>query len=329
MEAVDQATLGLDRAAPVADLALDRETIDLSYLFWVWVKWSWVVLLAVSIGAFAGYKDVQDFVPKAVATMVVQPTSAGGEAQSISGGLGAAAAQFGIQVGSASATTATPFERFKLALGSLDLAALLQEKYGLLQRVFAPSWDSASQTWLQPTGSEFERNERIRRLLRQNQWSPPNLETLAEHVGGAVRVQGAKAAGFYEIIVEDVDADYALWLLATVVREADAMLKSKELKAAAERRRFIESQIESRPMLYLQDTLRGLLAQELSKEMTREANVGYAALVVEPPHLSNRRTEPNLALLFGAPMTVAGVLAFLLITLVAVVRGEGPRARLR
>ena len=328
MEAVDQTTLGLDRAAPVADLAFDSETIDLSYLFWVWVKWSWVLLLAVSIGAFAGYKEVQDFVPKAVAAMVVQPASAGGQAQSTSGGLGAASAQFGIQVGSTSAT-ATPFERFKLALGSLDLAALLQEKYGLLQRVFATSWDSANQTWLRPSGSEFERNERVRKLLRQNQWSPPNLETLAEHVGGAVKVQGAKAAGFYEIIVEDADADYALWLLATVVREADAMLKSKELKAAGERRRFIESQLESRPMLYLQDTLRGLLAQELSKEMTLEANVGYAALVVEPPHLSNRRTEPNLALLFGAPMTVAGVLAFLLITLVAVVRGEGPRARLR
>ena len=321
MEAVEQTIEGLGRGPRGAHATSDGETIDLSYLFWVWVKWSWALFLAVLFGAYVGYGDVEDFVPKAVATMVVQP-AASGQASSLPSVLGAAA-QFGIQVGTPSAT-ATPFEWFKLALGSLKLAALLQEKYGLLQRVFAASWDSPNQTWLRPTGSEFERSERLRKTLRQNQWSPPNLETLAEHVGGGVKVS-AKATGFYEITVENVDAEYALWLLDTVFREADAMLRNKELQAVGERRRFIESQLESRPMLYLQETLRGLLAQELSKEMTLEANVGYAALVVEPPHLANRRTEPNLALLLGAPMTVAGVVAFFLITLVAVVRGERPR----
>lgn len=300
----------------------DDDTIDLTYLFWVWVKWSWLMVLAALVGMYLGYRDLRGFRPEAVASMVVLPATSGqggGGGPAISGGLAAAAAQFGIQLGQQT-TSASPFERFKLVLGSMEFAQLMQDKHRLMQIVYKGGWDPATQTWTRPNNPEFERDQRLRTFLHQNLWAPPNIETLADYISGSVRIEPYKGSAFYELTVRNIDGDYAVWLLDTVFNEADEFLREKDRQQSAQRRTFIEKQLESRSMIYIQDALRQLLSQELSKEVSLSADARYAAAILEPPHVLNRRTEPNILLLFGVPAVSLAVSAFLLITLIAVVR---------
>jgi hypothetical protein len=314
------------RMAPnvVLDQRYSDDTIDLTYLFWVWIIWSWIPLLAAAFGAYLGYRSLQDFTPQAVANMLVLPVSnEGGGAPTVLGptGLGAAAAQFGIQLASQQTSVST-FERLKLILGSNELAELLDAKYGLLRRVYASSWDDATQTWTRPSGKSFEDDQRRKAFLRQNLWSPPNLGMLAGYISGTVKVEPVPAASFYRISVQHVDGEYALWLLQTVFTEADNLLRERDRQDSRRRRAFIEKQMESRTILYMQEALRNLLSQELSREISLEANPSYSATIVEAPYIANARTEPNPTLVFGVPMVVLAIGGFLLVTLVAVVRRE-------
>jgi hypothetical protein len=302
----------------------DSDAIDLTYLFWTWIKWIWVPILAGLGGAYFAYGNLQNFEPKAIATMIVQPAGSGSASGGLPSGLGAAAAQLGIQIGGGQ-TSISPFDRFQLVLGSLELANVMQEKYQLLQRIYTSSWDATNGSWVRPSGEAFERSQRMRALMRQNLWSPPNLETLASYLKGSIKIQGASAAGFEELSVTHDNAEYALWLLTTVFAEADALLRAKERQQSIERRAFIERQLESRTNLQMQEVLRTLLSQELSREVTFASEANYAASVVEPPHVLNARTEPNLPLLFGGPISMAAIGAFLLVTFFAVVRGERRR----
>jgi len=302
------------------------DVIDLTHLFRIWVKWIWLPILAGGIGAWFGYQSLQSFVPESVAKMIVVPaaSTSGGASLPMTGGLGAAASAFGIQIGGAEPSVSS-FDRFKMILTSMQLAQRMQEKYGLMQKIWATSWDSNTLRWVRPSGEDFEREERRRAMLRQNLWTAPNLETLAAYIGGKVKVEPAKAQGFYELSVQHRDGNEALWLLNTTFAEADALLREADREQSLERRRFIERQMESRTMLYMQETLRALLTQELNKEITLEAQVSYVGTVVEPAHIMNAKTEPNLQLIFGLPIAGWAGGAFLLITLVAVIRGDRRR----
>ena len=302
------------------------DTIDLTYLFWAWLKWSWVPVVAAALGAYYGYDNLRQFEPRAIATMIVQPAAApGGSSSPLPSGLGAAAAQFGIQLGGGGQSEVSPFDRFRLMLGSIDFASVMQEKYQLLQRIYASSWDPVAGAWKRPSGEAFERSERMKAWLRQNQWAPPNLETLANHIKGSIRIAPATTSGFEEISVTHEDPEYAYWLLTTVFKEADALLRARQRQQSIERRAFIERQMEGRANIQMQEVLRSLLSQELSKELTFVADANYAASVVEPAHVLNARTEPNLPLIFGGPMSIAFIAAFLLVTFFAVVIGERRR----
>lgn len=314
-------TLRLIPASATAD-----DVIDLTYLFRIWLTWIWVPLLAAAIGGWFGYRALQAFTPESIAKMIVVPAaSASGPASlPVSGGLGAAAAAFGIQIGAAESAVSS-FDRFKMILTSTQLAERMQTKYALMQKVWASSWDPVGRRWVRPSGEEFERQESRKAMLRQNLWSEPNLETLAAYIAGKVKVEPAKVQGVYELSVQHPDGNEALWLLNTAFAEADALLREADRAQSLERRRFIERQLESRTMLYMQETLRALLTQELNKEVTLEAQVSYVGTIVEPAHILNARTEPNLQLVLGVPIAGWFGGAFLLVTLIALVRGERRR----
>ncbi len=150
---------GVGLAEPTFATA-DDDVIDLRYLFRVWLRWSWVPLLFASVGGYMGYRDLQGFQPEYVASLTVLPAS-GTSAQvsqvaptSLLGNLGLS---FRLP-----APTST-FDRFKVMLGSVMLAQVLQEKYFLMQDVFEESWDVQTGIWIRPTGEDFEKVKDERR----------------------------------------------------------------------------------------------------------------------------------------------------------------------
>lgn len=309
--------------APVAGphAAGDDGVIDLQYLFVTWLKWVWVPVILGLVGLYVGYRDLQAFSPQSVASLTVLPSGAGAAQPAAVGGL---AAQFGIQLGG-QANFVSPIQRLEMLLGSIVLAERLQEQYGLLQIIFPGGWDSATQTWLRPTGPEFERSQRRRKFLRQNLWTPPNLESLANYVQGNVSIEAFDGGPFQRVSVTHQDPEFALWLLNTAYFGADNLLQEQDALESAAKKAYIQAQLDTETNVQIQDALRSLLAAELSREVTSNESPLFAAKIVEPARVSNQRTEPNIRRMFGVPMSGFAAVGFLLTTLIAVFRREKRR----
>ena len=52
--------------------------------------------------------------------------------------------------------------RLELMLGSLALGNALDEKHGLVRRLWSNAWDPIAQAWIKPQGREFEIRQRVR-----------------------------------------------------------------------------------------------------------------------------------------------------------------------
>jgi len=297
-----------------------EDIIDLRFLFIVWLKWSWLAIPLVALGAYSGYRDLQTFQPVYEAKMTVHPSSGGGQV-SQGGGAQAAAVLSTLGLGSRDPLT---FGRLRVVLSSISLADRLQTKHQLMQTVFRSSWDEEKAAWIVPSGEEFERRERINRFLRRNPWAEPNLERLSRYVGGAIDIQPIPATQFFRISVTSGDPHFALDLLRLVYAEADDLLREQDKIESERRRQYINTQLERETRSVTLNALRGLLSSEEKTRMLLELDLPYVARIIEPARVSYSATEPSVRRMFGVPIFTALVLGFGFVTLIALFRRESP-----
>ena len=316
-----------EQQPPVAQLsqgqpASDETVIDLRYLFFVWLKWIWVPILLGGFGLYSGYRDIQAFTPQSVASITVAPI---GEAtERISTGVTGLAAQFGVQIDTRGGAISV-FRRLQMMLGSVVFAEKLQDEIQILQVLYPGSWDEAAGAWTRPTGKDFERDQVRRARFKQNLWAPPNLETVANYLADTLIFEEVDGGPFQHVSVTHQDPEFALWVLTTAYFAADEMLREQDGKESAISRANIEAKMAVESKVQFLEALRGLLTNELSREITLDEGLPYAARIVEPARIHNRRTEPNLQRLMGVPAATYAGLGFFLTTLIALFRRERRR----
>jgi len=298
-----------------------NEIIDLTYLFRILLIWSWIPMLTALAGIYNGYQDLKGFTPQYTASMTVLPTGATGANTNSGGAVQSIAAELGLLPGT-QATSVSPFNRLEFFLGSVALAERLQEKYGVMQILFAGSWDSENQQWTRPNGEDFERQEQIKAFLRQNLWSPPNLQSAANYIISSINIAAFDQGPFRKLTVTHEDPEFALWLLTTAYFEADELIRERDKLELEERMSYVELQLSSVDKIHIRDGLRQQLATELGREVALEVDLPYAAIIVEEPYIMNGLTEPNLPLIFGIPAVVGGIIGFLFISFIALFRRE-------
>jgi hypothetical protein len=212
-----------------------------------------------------------------------------------------------------------------MLLGSVTLAKHLQEQRGILQIIFPGGWDPATQSWPRPTGAEFESLEKRRAFLRQNAWAPPNLESLSGYIQGTLKFEPIDGGPFQRVSVTHGDPEFALWILELAYFSADNLLREQDTLESARKIGSIQAKLDTETNVQFQEALRSLLTNELGLEITLNDLLPYAARIVEPARVSNRRTEPNLQRTFGVPVAAFASVGFLLTTLIAVFRREKRR----
>ncbi|MFQ6018974.1 MAG: Wzz/FepE/Etk N-terminal domain-containing protein [Kiloniellaceae bacterium] len=315
------------RIAPAAaeiGARVGDDVVDLRFLFAALWRGIWVILALALLGGLYGLWNLRNFVPQYVASMVVDPSQSGAIPLRASpnrlGGLAGVAKDFGLNLGQVQ--TVTPFDRLRLVISSITLAESLQNKYGYLQKVYAGSWDPVEKQWIRPSGKRYESTQRIRRLFHLRAWSAPTIESLSGYLGGMIRFERLEDLPFQRVSVTHTDPDFALELLRTVYAEADELLRWQDRKATAQRKAYIEKQLETAALVELRSVLVGLLANEERTAMLLAGDRPYAARIMEPPFVSNTPTEPNRVKIVGLPAILGLVGGALLVTLIAVFRRE-------
>lgn len=315
-------------AAPPQTLrrALQEDVvIDLRHLVAALWRGKWVIVAFALVGFALGVKALHEHTPVYKARMVVSPslstdTTISGGGGMPGGQLGALAGLAGLSLGSQA--QATTFDRLKEAFKSLELAQALDRKYGLFKRIYGAGFDEQTQTWIRPQGWRFELDQKIAAFLRQPTWSPPNMESLANYLGGALQVSELKDSPFIEIVVQDRDPEFALNLLKIAYAEADQLLRDQDRREVNQRRSYLEERLARTSLSDMRQVLLGLLAQEERSAMLLESNLPYAARVIEPAYASSQPVSLKPVIEIGTRVLGALALALALVAGWAVIRGK-------
>lgn len=295
--------------------------IDLRYLFPVILRWSWLIVLAMALAGAKGALNMHNFQPQSVARMVLAPLQSSG-VNSPGFSMGGGVSQLlGLGMGQV-ARSATEFDRFVHATSTISLARRLQDKYGLLQVVYAGRWDSEAGTWVQPIGAEHQRTEKINSYLNLRGWSAPDLEDLSKYIGGGFIVSDIDGTAFKQAAFSHKDPELALWLLNIVYDEAVLMLRENSQRENFERKRYLVNRLAETSGLEARQALIALLASETTRAMMFHGDLPFVARIVEEPYLSKYKTQPNKLRLVFLPIILAFTASLSLITLVALFRSE-------
>ena len=272
---------------------VERETdaLDVRSLFLALLKGSWLIILFGAMGAWLGVGKLTSFTPTYEAALIVSPAES--PWSNTGGALSEVGQRLGINIEPVAAS-ATTFDRLKLTFGSLVLAELLDAKHGMLKRMYGGGWDEATQQWKRPEGRRAVFEESIRARLHLGTWSEPTLESVAENLKSSVRVERMGTTPFYRISYRHTDPQFALWLLGTVYREADELMRNQDRASASERKRYLEAQVAVTPSVEGRAMLTGMLSAEVRRLMLLESSAPYAAQVVEPLFVSDRPSTPDL-----------------------------------
>jgi len=317
-EPVDLPAVPQDRprheAAPSAPVPED-DLVDLRFLVQELWKRKYALLVFALIGLAIGVWNLRTFKPEYVAKMVVLP-ALGGPSTGVTDQAGGILRGLGVKVGNQ--TEATPFDRLVIMLWSIPLAEGLQKKYGFLQLLFEKSWDAENQSWIRPSGTRFEWEQKIKSFVQLKTWREPGIEALAAHIGNKIIVEDVDDLPFKSITYLHQNRDVALNVLNTVYHETDELVRRKDRQTTAERRRYIQTQIASTPLIDSKTALNQILIGIERRAMLLEGGLPYAAQIVDPPYVSDVPTEPLIIEQVGAPVFILvgiGVLWFSMVAL--------------
>jgi hypothetical protein len=308
-------TLSIGTTAPQLS---DEKLLDVAYLLRVLFRWSWVILLATGLGAAKGLWDMHHFQPMSRAIMVVAPIE-GGQTQATPSTTGVG----GIvgSLGGLSITTqqsATEFDELTQIMTSLRLAEILQEKYGLMERVFGTSWSD-----LQASSSEgLGWRRRVNDFLKFNPPSEPTIEDLAGFIKGSVRFDKDTEGPYKEFVFTHRDPEQALWFLTTVFDEATSLMRRSNREETLERRRFLEERLGSVDIIDIRRGILQLISDETRKEMMSQGSLPIGAKIVDGPYVSKYRTEPRMSQYVAMPMFVGFTISAVLVLVIALYRSE-------
>ena len=301
-----------------------ERVLDLQFVLYRILRYWWLVILVTALGSTKGLWDMHKFSPTQIVKMTIAPVSAK-QFSAPTGGAGlAAGAALGVlpQLGFGGANQVTPFDRMLHAMSTIGFAAKMQEKYGLMQRLYGGGWDEANNAWRRPGGREFELKERINEFLSLPVWTAPSIEDLAANLGGLFQVNDVLNTNYKAIVVTNPDPEFAQWLLETIYEEATEYIREQDLLELHQESAFLEDRLSKTEIIELRQALVGMLASQARKEMTLQKGLPFIARTIEAPYISKFLTSPNAVAMVGIPTFAAFAISFACLMLLVLFRHE-------
>ena len=293
------------------------EYVDLRSLArFLWRK-KWIIGSLTLISFLYGLYDLRGFEPKFIAEMTIAPVEGG---PSISSGGGGAFPQLFNLL--ATGEQQSSLDRLKVTIASNSFATLMDEKYGLLRKVYAGSWDVETGAWVRPEGFKFELRERLRKELRLPAWAAPSVSTLAEYLRSAIVFQPIGLTQFSTVQFISEDADFAKKLLADAIAEADTQLRERDVESLARDRAYILDKLATVRQEDLRNVLFDMLRTAEGKVMLAERTGGYAIEVILPVYIKDVMPTPDIPSKVLLPTLVVFFLSVVALGVWALVREE-------
>ena len=211
---------------------------------------------------------------------------------------GAFAAISGLSMGSDSDTN---FNQYLLVLHSATLAEHLASHNGLDKELLG-GWDPKTQQWRQPSVVTAT----IRQLLGRHRPATPTATRFAEYLSSEVVTTMLNSGGaammqsrIYQVSFDYKNAVAAERILATILHEADYIMRKGQLLTTQSRIAYLREQLKTTTDIPLRDALQSVLASEQQNLMSEKADEYYSIKILDKPHADNTPYSPRTYLVIG------------------------------
>jgi uncharacterized protein involved in exopolysaccharide biosynthesis len=232
--------------------------------------------------------------PRYGASAVIAPVaSASGESQNLAmlSGIASIAG-----LGTATPETISEFQKFEQILSSVRLAERLEERYGLLEEIFANEWDEATRSWHPPSGFISTARQTLREMFGLPAWEPPSPRRLAEYFAQNVQITEVDRTAIKKVSFQHPDRDFALRVLLILCKEADDMLREIARADITNTVEYLRSRMGDTDVVEYRASLTNLLSAQERMLMFINTNGAYAADFLDEPAASDVPVFPNVEL---------------------------------
>jgi hypothetical protein len=268
----------------------------------------WIIAAALVIGILWGAYTVHQSGASYTATMQISP------AETDNSGALASATNLFAGLGGSSATMMVPkFTQFLSAIGSVGVAKMLDERYGMLCRVYRGDCNQITHQWTERTGfweTIAAAQAWLGNLPDPN--GPRSFTDLAAYTGGAVVVTQNKTNSLVKLGYTHSDPKFAAFFLSAVVKTTNDYIRAQNREI---QQRYVENVTQSiarNTNVQQRDTLDQLLLQEERQLMLAEVDVPYAASILDGPNVLPVNPVKRTLLIYGFIAALIGTAIVLL-----------------
>lgn len=262
--------------------------------------------------------DTPQFTARAVVTAQVQSNNLSNQL----GRLGGVAALAGASLGKSK--DVTEFDKFQFLLKS-DLLGDYEAHRGMLPIIFRDRWNSEKRTWRRPETTGQAIKDLLLPIFRLAPWSPPDGRDLAALYGRQLVQREVGETGMIELAYDDSDPARAVFVLQTMVKDANDILRTAATARAAQKAIYLRQQLALAQVAEYRSNLASLLGTEEQTLMLSSTKLPYAADIVQPFTVSAQPTSQR-PLLFAMIAGVVGISLGVFVALVLGPRRLGPIA---
>lgn len=287
-------------SAVIADYL--RKSISISYLLGLVWSGRGIVVITTIIGLLYGAYTVYAAGPSYMAVMRVSPASSDASLGSSSGAGGLLAGL----TGGGGAAQVPKFIQFTYALGSVEVAQALDQKYDLLCRIYRGECDPKTHKWKPRTGLQewiLSATSRLSGLPDPN-IGPRSAVDLAKYISFQVAVdQPKKTDSVIFLTYANRNPQFAAQLLSQVVQATNNYIRAQSRETQKRYVNYLSESAAQTANVEQRQAIDTLLLQEERQLMMTEVDVPYAAQVLDGPTV----TPVNHALKTIAIFTAIGL----------------------
>jgi hypothetical protein len=299
----------IEIVSPVVVATEPSDDVDIKRLLMrLWRRrWLAPLFVVLALGPAIIYLHSAQY--KYLAELSVTPAEQGGS--KIPGNLASLGSLVGVDIGS-QATTA--FGIFGYTVRAYPVAERLSQDPKIMRRVFYKEWDGTR--WREPQSSLKPIVNSIKAFVGAPvmPWRQPTAVDLQVYLEKEVSVFEDKKKSLLTFSYENVDPQFARYLLLHAVVASDEFLRARSLARASTYVAYLESRLGQVQVAEYRQTLAQALSSYENTRMMASSKASFAAEQFGDVLISNRPTTPQPMVVIGIAAAV-GFIAWILIVL--------------
>jgi len=290
------------------------DEIDLGELFHVLWKGATLIILttsAVAIGSIIFSLQLTNIYESQTITAVRK------NAKNYSGGLSqysGVASMIGVELGTSGEDKGKEIMEL---IKSRSFVKHLIEFEDILPSIMAPkSFDRGSNTLIfdkeiyDPDSKVWIREPNINGSIK-----PTYLEAHRVYIRDLLSVSQDKLTGFIKLSIEHQSPVFAGELLELVLKEANNLMRVKDLKESNQAIQYLKSELANTSYVEIKESIHSIMESQLETQMLAKINDEYILTTIEPPFIPEERSSPHRALICILSTLAAGLLSILWVLL--------------